>query len=690
MSNNRVLVPIGALVLTACGGGSSSEDPVAFEPVQEVPEFNQMTVPLGSLQESNAATFERHLKHGIFMRGHNEYRVTFGDTMENAASQSASAGNFSSTNVQEQGVDEADRIKYDGQYLFIAEQNDVYSIMEEDAEDKPAPTSLRVMERDASGRMTQVNQFVVEDDANTINGIYLHDQRLAVLSDIYDYNIAAMSIDIGFFPMNNQFNLTVMDVNNPASPSELLSYTIDGAIINSRRINDILYVVSSYRASMEGIVYADNDKEKVDQYNALMQEDIKNLLPKYTDSEGNSFPLIDGDSCLLPEQATVKDGFDGIVTITAIDLTNPTEFKSSCVNAEVQGLYASSSSLYLYGTQYNYDGENSSETSVIHKFNLAGTESNYRASGELEGRFNWNLSNLRFSENGEYLRVVTTSGDRGQGYQHRLNVLSEDGNKLSLVSQLPNAINSTPIGKVEEDGKVYEDIEAVRFYGDQAYIVTFLNTDPLYVIDLKNHSEPLIKGALEVPGYSAYLHPISDSLLLGVGQNVEPGQIRGDNDETTETDTSSPIIEGAKVSLFNISDMSNPLEIKSIVYEQAYTPVEFDYHALTYLTMQDGSTRFALPIERWISETKVDEKEQKFDVWYTENKLAVLEVTTSGVDAQLREVGQIKATREDGDLYNGAGWRDRSIFHDEHVYYIHGSKVWHTLWPDLTELSGPY
>ncbi|GLX77481.1 hypothetical protein tinsulaeT_08210 [Thalassotalea insulae] len=683
----KSLVAIASLSLFACGnddGGGTS----IVGPAESVPELNSMTMPLSSLTSAPSNEFERHLKNGIYLRNQSEFRVTFGDVPESVASADMS---FSGTNVQEQGVDEGDRIKYDGEFLFIAnnQAGDV-SILEEDR-GQPL-TSIRIMQRQSQGEMLELNTVTVNEEASSINGMYLNENTLAVLSDIYQYNIAAASFDEMFFPVNSSFNLSLVDVTSKQAPQVNLSFTIEGSVVDSRRIDNMLYIVSSYRPWLEDVVYADTEQGKLDNYNKIMQTDIAELLPHYTDADGNNFNLVNAENCYLPETATERDGFDGVITLTAINLAQPTEINSICVNAEVQGLYASQQSLYLYGTEYQYLEGKSSETSVVHKFNFNANTIDYRASGTLDGRFNWSLSNLRFSERGDYLRVVTTTGDSVIGLTHRLNVLAEDGNKLSLVSQLPNDINPQLLGKVSNDGKVYEDIQAVRFFDDQAYVVTFLKSDPLYVIDLEDNLNPVIAGELEIPGYSAYLHPISENLLLGVGQNVQAGKIQtleGDVD-TASSDDFAPIVEGAKVSLFDVSDISAPKEIHSIVYQDAYTPVEFDYHALSYLTNSDGSTRFAIPIERWLTETRVDSEQQKYDVWYRENELAVVEVTSQQTIAELQEIGRIKASFDDETQNTSSGWQDRSIFHQDDIYYIHGAQIWHSQWSDLTQVLGPY
>jgi uncharacterized secreted protein with C-terminal beta-propeller domain len=676
----KTILAIATFVtLSACGGSSDSTIAEVIEPVTSIPELNAMSVPLGALTQPEGVSFERHLKNGIYLRHQSDIRITFSDGIE-SPEQSSAPASYSSTVVQEQGVDESDRIKYDGQYMFIATQEDSFSI--EEGEEKKAQTGIRIMERASNGSLSEMSQITVNEQATYINGIYLKDKVLAVLSDFYNFHtMAATSFAEDFFPVQQNFNVSFVSVVNPLIPEKTASLTVDGAIIDSRRVGDVLYVVSSYSASIDDIQYVSTPEEQLINYNKILATDINDLLPKYSDANGAEHNLVTADNCFLPEEATELDGFDGIVTLTAIDLNDPTNLTSVCVNSQVQGLYASPQSIYLYGTEYQYQDNRSTETSVIHKFSVNEQQINYQASGTLAGRFNWDLSNLRFSEQGDYLRVVTTTGNGGDGYQHKLNVLMEDANKLMVVSQLPNDSNPQLIGKQSDDGKVYEDIKSVRYYQKQAYIVTFQNTDPLYVIDLKDNLSPNITGELEIPGYSAYLQPLSDDLLLGIGQNVDPLRAPGEE--------SSPIIEGAKVSLFDISDITSPKEIHSIVYEHAYTPVEYDYHALTMLSMENTSFRFSIPLEKWITETLVDEQ-QKYDVWYRENSLALFEVTGNTKDASLVEVGKMKVEDLNGNTDNYNARDDRAIFHDNDVYYLHGNKIWQSLWTLPELVSGPY
>ena len=715
MYKQPLLVLSMSSLLIACGGNSDSSS----KPVQQVPELNHAKMALTPLAKESNTSFAQHLKNGLYLRNSSNNSVedqaetlaTFSD----GTSKSSASSSFSGTTVQYQGVDEGDRIKYDGQYLFIANQNYADYVKGE----TKAQASVRILQRESDSSLTAMADVVINSDSNDIDSIYLHENSLAVFSNVYSSYAASSSNSVSsaltteltselFFPTEQHFNLALVDVENPNNSQVTASYTIDGNIIDSRRVDNVLYVISSYRPHLDGLIYANTDEEKLSNYQKIQATNISDLLPSYTTANGERFPLVSEDNCYLPENATDKDGFDGVVTLTAIDMNNAQTLTSVCINTQVEGIYASASSVYLYGTDYQYSDEiianqtnenKVTETSVIHKFAIDGLAINYAASGTVSGRFNWHMSNLRFSEYNDYLRVVTTSGNRREGFEHKLNVFNQAGNQLNLVAQLPNATQPTPIGKVTEEGIVQEDIKAVRFYGDLAYIVTFLTTDPLYIIDLTDAVNPEISGELEIPGYSAYLQPLSENLLLGIGQNVDPNQfgflddsIGEVKDDSSTNSQISPIVEGAKVSLYDVSDINSPQEISSIVYENGYTPAEFDYHALTSLKMPDGSFRIALPIERWGSYTEQQDEVIRY-IWAPENFLALVEVSASDSNALLINKGEIhaKTDSETGSFTNYvSGWDDRAVFHQDDIYYIHGNGVWHSNWLTPEQLSGPF
>lgn len=699
--------------IVSCGG---SDETTVNMHSNEPPQLNELSVAITPLSDSTQISFAQHIKNGIYLRSSQNEIVTT-DSNSTISFESAIVdsddSSFSTTTTQEQGVDEADRIKYDGNYLFIA-NNSYYSyqnnsdILEEDTENLQGELSVqaqvkstvRIMERTTDGGISELSEVDIEAETGNINGLYLNNDILTVISTAeQNYNIASTQLVVEPFAyVQPTFNITFVDVSEPENTKVTNTYNFDGNIINTRRVGDVLYIVSRYQSHIEQLPYAITDDEKIANYTLINNTDIENLLPKYRGKDGVEESLIKQQQCLLPENATDKDGYDTIMTLTSVNINDPQQLNSVCINTITDGLYATEKSIYIYGTQYNSNAintfENSIEESIIHKFSIDDMVINYVNSASLNGRFNRHLSNLRFSEDNDYLRVVTTMGNGSIGYEHKLNVLLDADNKLTLVKQLPNAINTKAIGKVSDDGLVYEDIKAVRFFKDNAYIVTFLNTDPLYVIDLTDNENPKITGELEIPGYSAYLHPISDNLLLGIGQNVDENRVTLIDqavildDENTDSSTVDPVIEGAKVSLFDISDVNAPREIKSIVYENGYTPVEYDYKALSHTITDNGNHRFALPIERW-NTSSVSDGDTTFMVWRPENFLSLLEVSSGNADAELIHIGDIIANDEEKNFGNNSSWDDRSIIHNNDVYYIHGDQVWRSYWLTPEQITGP-
>ena len=710
MLNKKIILLSSCLPLFGCG--SDQQTDISIEQLRKAPSLNEMSMALTSLKSANSTDFEQHLRNGVYLTSVQQNYVlesvaTDGsaNTVSDAAASTnsvSSSGNdkqagYSSTITQEAGVDEGDRMKYDGEYIYIA-NNQYYQPQTFAEESQASQTSVRILQRDSQGEVSELSTAVVNEGASSINSLYLNKDKLAVLSNIYDYSAydngvsSSIASDM-FFPVEQSFNLSLVDVSDQSTPAVSGSYTMDGSIIDSRRVDDVLYIVSSFSPFIANLPYATTESEKLDNYKNVFTSNISNLLPQLTDTQGNNKNLVEPENCFIPEETTDKDGFNGIVTLTTIDLTQPDSISSVCINTQVSGLYATPTSVYLYGTDYQYENNKTTETSIVHKFSIAKQNITYVASGTLEGRFNWQLSNLRFSEKGDDLRVVTTKGNPSVGYDHHLNVLSPTGNELKLVAQLPNDTYPEKIGKLNKEGIVQEDIKSVRFFENKAYIVTFLNTDPLYVLDLSDIEQLKITGALEIPGYSSYLHPISENLLVGIGQNVDPNRITLTETDTNNVNESTPIIEGAKFSLFDVSNMNSPIEIESVVYENGYTPVEFNYHALTYLKTANNTHRFGLPVEKWLTETLVDlETGKKMDVWSRDNSLQLIEIVGNDSDATLVEKGAVKpamATEPSQATYI-SGWDDRAIFHGDDIYYLHGNSIWKSFWqtPELT--TGPF
>jgi len=216
-------------------------------------------------------------------------------------------------------------------------------------------------------------------------------------------------------------------------------------------------------------------------------------------------------------------------------------------------------------------GPENAALTEVHQFDISDPHTaRYVASGEVPGHIpdQWALS-----EHEGDLRVASTTSHDTRGSENGVTVLRPEGPRL------------VPVGHVGGLG-MGEQIHAVRYFGDVAFVVTFRQTDPLYALDLSDPAHPAVTGELKINGVSEYLHPVGDGRLVGVGQ---------DADEQGNT-------LGVQVSLFDVSDTSAPRRIHAWPGERSGpqgtgSPVEWDHHA--FLWWPDS--RFAVvPIERWL------------------------------------------------------------------------------------------
>lgn len=644
------------VTLVGCGGSSNSE---TTTPVTEAPPVvNAPTVFSSSLVQAGASSFEQYLKNGIYSAS----STPFLETVEDAAA--SAAPGFSTTNVQEAGVDEADRIEYDGEYLFIAAHPTWI-------DDALIPGNVRILQRNEDFSLTQVATHELNEDQHAISGMYLSDDNLSVLSSGSPMiSLAEFSI-LPYEGNQSSVDVSVLNVTDPSDPTVKTNISIDGWLLSSRRIEDQLYLVTAFSPFVGDLAIGETtDTQKVANFQRISSTAISDLMPK-VNIDGQEQALNDAEDCLIPEAATQQDGFNQIITITRINTENTQDMESICLSAKGNVVYVSQNNLFITG-----DGDN--ET-VIHKVNLD-NNLNYAASGSVPGVIGWRgQGNLRLDEQDGYLRIVSSDYQQ-ESPVHRLSVLQQQGDDLQVVASLPNSTQTEALGKPGED------IYAVRFVEDRAYVVTFQRIDPLYVIDLENNLQPTIAGSLEIPGFSSYLHPLDGNYLLGVGQEVNAGNLPTNNNQATDPDQSTlpvePVVsEGMKLSLFDVSNPANPVEVKSIEKEDTYTPVEFDYRALSFLKQGD-QYRFAFPMEQWLESSNGG---NEIAFWQPSSSLMMLDIDVA--NGTMDELGQMQAETTESYIFSG---EDRSVIHGDHVYYIHGNSVWHGLWQSGTEVTGPY
>ncbi|HXG09269.1 MAG TPA: beta-propeller domain-containing protein [Gemmataceae bacterium] len=473
--------------------------------------------------------------------------------MPNSGVGGAAGPGFSQTNVQVPGVDEADLVKTDGRYLYVLTRGN---------------SSLSIIRAWPVSELSVAAQVPIEGWAIAQ---YLNGGRLTVISTI-DYGppvrplpvqIAASASDDGraFTP---RVKVTVIDVSDPPAPRVVQESFLDGTYVDSRAVGSQVYLVINnpfldqlpppeYHCSDDECVY-----ETEEQYRARLEGQVLDLvLPHFSSRAGRP----DGEvsrSGLLSEAPSVyrpvSPDDNNLLSVVVFDIASDDPgpvHAISIMSPYGTTVYASIDHLYLVAPRWSMAGERS----AIYKFGLDGSRVELAAVGEVAGRV---LNQFALDEAGPYFRIATTT-DEGLGTMNHVYVLTEEGDGLIVAGRLEGLAPG-------------EQLFAARFLGERGFLVTFRQVDPLFALDLSDPTVPRVASELKVPGFSRYLQLIDANLLLGIGR---------DADETTGR------ILRLKISLFDVSDLSNPtlLDDHLIGSDDGWgvsSEAEWDHHAVAY------------------------------------------------------------------------------------------------------------
>jgi len=625
------------------------------------------------------------------------------------------------TNVQEIGVDEADRIKTDGEHLFVLDTrySNVFpvepGIIEDTAADvadqssfpieQGPATTLRILALDASAPdASPVRDLAIDLAGRNPTGMYLHgsgdNQSIILTSSGFGGYWAAWHDPYAFGGVDSV--ITRVDVSNPSDAQVSDNYHIDGQIISSRRIGNNLFVASRFYPQIPGVVPYSLSQDEL--RNAVEAADLEALLPRFTrNSDNASQPLVNPAGCFVAEAP--RDDYyysPDIITLAVIDLNTMQLTDSECYLGATETLYASPNAVYLATTQWDYldlpavDFDDVAAdiafvdprvNTDIHQFTINGNGLDYAGSGAVTGHLGWNelRKPFRMSEKDGNLRVATFSDRQAPDVSPiNVSVLQPTGQgALRLIAELPN--NNRP----EHIGKPGEQLYASRFLGDKGYLVTFRQTDPLYVIDFSNPADPFIAGELEIAGYSDYLQPIGEDYLLGIGKDAVPAPDRWG-------DGRGALAQGVKLSLFNVADPQAPVEVQSVVIGQRGTEATAlqNHRAITIQPATDQHpTRVAFGIDVAGRPNPTEAPSGRdATIWYPWNFTGLhgFEVRT-GADAGVSSTGvMIVESASNGDFrYGPLAGDDRSVIFNDSVYYIHGPDVYAAPWSDMGNRVGP-
>ena len=639
---------------------------------------------------------------------------------------------YSATNLQESGVDEADLIKSDGRHLYVAVKSPYpyYGFMEnmsapvmtdgtgsssgvDDPFYKAYANKIRVMELSDSPPAASEKGVISLTSSSFIDSLYLVTNRGDGLSDllaVIGTGSSGTPMDSWFMPWywrDGRTALELFNVSDPAKPSGMISLSIDGYLISSRRIGETLYIVSRYTPYIEGYApYPSTEKEKQNNAVLLARASLSDLLPDIAINGEDKGDLVKPENCYLPPMPEDAVTTPDIITITAIDLASPKTPRSSCIVGQAEAVYVSPQSLYLATTRYRYvpmplSGDTTDTTisdsgavgitvsyvspeveTDLHKFALDAAQPVYSGSGVVPGHLGWeqDKKSFRMGEKDGYLRIATSLGETwGQDTQTVLTILKESGlegeERLVEVSRLPNPAHPEAVGKPGE--RLY----AARFLGDRAYLVTFRVTDPLYVIDLKDPADPHIAGELKISGYSDYLQPVGENMLLGIGKDAVP-----DTSTNGWGDGRGAWYQGIKLSLFDVLDPAKPVEVDSMVIGKRGTDSDalIDHHAFAYIPpLDEKPARLALPVR--LHDTGASLAGNPWDYYnWTHTGLYLFDIDLQGNNG-ITTAGQLIAEEpSDEKTYDYGFGYDRALILNDSAHYIHEGKVWSASWGSST------
>lgn len=506
-----------------------------------------------------------------------------GTSTPGSESTAGAGGDFSGTNTQVNGVDEQDIVETDGNYIYTVNGEELVIV------DVRDPAAASVVSR------TELAGWGSE--------MYLDGDRLTVISSVswwhaWDVYPVGMMADARFaMPIWNwrpQTEVTTYDISNPAEPKLLEDTTFDGSVSTSRSVDGRIYLVANnnlwlwqpdvYYITLEGDTDASGSIVPEDPAD-LSKLDWSTVLPQYTtksyDAEGNE-TITTGSLLETPNIWAPNDPLQNtsLTSILMIDIhQGEAGIDSTTTVFGVTGdVYASANSLYLASQDWSNVSWDGSDTSgpmtALYKFDLTTDGSTLAASGSVDGTI-LNQFAMDESDDGSF-RIATTSNTWQANESSNVFVLQQQGDKLVTVSSLTGLSPG-------------ERIYSARFLGDQLYLSTFHQVDPLLSIDLSDPLNPTVDGQLEVPGFSSYLQQWGDHFLVSIGQDADPETGR---------------VTGLQLSLFDIGDTQNPQLVStyklSITAWDTYSQAQWDHHAFSLF---DEEGILAIPVSRWDVET---------------------------------------------------------------------------------------
>jgi len=623
-----------------------------------------------------------------------------------SADERVNGEDFSGTNNQEQGVDEADFVKTDGDNIYVIQDGHLIIL--------GIPVFGEVTYHSNLSIEGVVTEMLMVSDGN--NGT---DDKLIIISRVQMWNMYwngdsnlwdFLKNDVGSYEWDSQrvydlTKFTVINVTNRSAPEVVSEVYAEGGYTTARSVNGVIRTVLHGHINIAGVknwVQIDDSVSNhyysldwdSDERIAIFDESanltvaknneiidslaLSDMLPRIYVKSGNAVEILDttkgGCVDYIAPSDSVSNEFTSIVTLDLLGIENEEDaldYSATHLMGNWPQVYSSQNMLIITEPAQNWwwywGAEEMDEATNIHSFSLTDDGVEYVASGRINGTI---LDQFSISEHNDFIRVATTTGQWNRGWlseqepmENHIVVLKniEGTNDLEIVGQL--------------DGIALDErIWSARFVEDRAYLVTFRQIDPLWTIDLSDPTNPTIMGELEIPGVSTYIHPINDDYLLSIGM--------GPGEDGLGLDWSK-----TQVSLFDVSDFTNPIR-KDVLTLSAVEDNENEYQwswsssqaTYEHKAFQYWQEKDLLSVPLTTNGWKYDEVEIDGKIYYHSSyeyrSLAII------VDVDLEEGLAIKGNVNHSMFYDAENCRycyssgiSRTIFMGDYVYTISGGGI---------------
>lgn len=455
---------------------------------------------------------------------------------------------FGDTYTQVDNVDEADIIKNDGEYIYYASTNlSCVKIYKPNGKDAELVSTIDDFLK-ASDEYSEK-----PSDTESVYDIYVYKNILAVNTGKSEYHNKNKD---DYYDADESTLVYLYDISDVTSPKKINSFEQSGTYISSRMIGNQLYLITN------DLIYSDECKE---------DSDYIPYVCNGKDEQRKPMEIKDISYGTSPSES-------GYLVISIIDVEKAEKTTNTkAVFGAGADVYCNKNNMYITMNEWLWNGYKKNAEMIdvktrIVKVNFSEGDIRFTAECEMPGNTHNQFS---MDEKDSNFRVATTSYNEQGNEVNNLFVFDENLKKIGEVA-----------GFAEN-----ESIKAVRFMGDMAYVITYEEVDPLFIIDLSVPTNPQIKGEVEITGFSSLLVPVDENTLLGIGYSTHEGEF-------------SEITDGIKFALFDISNPQRPTVLDSYVLKDATSDAQYNHHALL-VNPQEGY--YAIPYQKWNEETSFED-----------------------------------------------------------------------------------